>query len=60
MTAISIKAVSKRYRDGMLAVMRDGVLQQVGEPDELYNSPRNLFVPQTGERVGAERSPALV
>ena len=27
-----------------LAVMRDGVLQQVGTPDELYNRPRNLFV----------------
>jgi multiple sugar transport system ATP-binding protein len=27
-----------------LAVMRDGVLQQVGEPDELYNHPKNVFV----------------
>jgi multiple sugar transport system ATP-binding protein len=27
-----------------LAVMRDGVLQQVGAPDELYNHPRNVFV----------------
>jgi multiple sugar transport system ATP-binding protein len=27
-----------------LAVMRDGVLQQVGTPDELYNRPRNVFV----------------
>jgi multiple sugar transport system ATP-binding protein len=27
-----------------IAVMRDGVLQQVGEPDELYNRPRNVFV----------------
>jgi multiple sugar transport system ATP-binding protein len=27
-----------------LAVMRDGVLQQVGTPDELYNHPRNVFV----------------
>jgi multiple sugar transport system ATP-binding protein len=27
-----------------LAVMRDGVLQQVGTPDELYNHPRNIFV----------------
>jgi multiple sugar transport system ATP-binding protein len=27
-----------------LAVMRDGVLQQVGSPDELYNHPRNVFV----------------
>jgi multiple sugar transport system ATP-binding protein len=27
-----------------LAVMRDGVLQQVGSPDELYNRPCNVFV----------------
>ncbi|MDQ2895582.1 MAG: sn-glycerol-3-phosphate ABC transporter ATP-binding protein UgpC [Actinomycetota bacterium] len=27
-----------------LAVMRDGVLQQVGTPDDLYNRPRNIFV----------------
>jgi multiple sugar transport system ATP-binding protein len=27
-----------------LAVMRDGVLQQVGTPSELYERPRNLFV----------------
>jgi multiple sugar transport system ATP-binding protein len=27
-----------------LAVMRDGILQQVGTPDELYNSPCNVFV----------------
>jgi multiple sugar transport system ATP-binding protein len=27
-----------------LAVMRDGVLQQVGTPDELYTRPRNIFV----------------
>jgi multiple sugar transport system ATP-binding protein len=27
-----------------LAVMRDGVLLQVGTPDELYNRPRNVFV----------------
>src|SRR5438270_7990809 len=27
-----------------LAVMRDGVLQQVGTPDELYNHPINVFV----------------
>jgi multiple sugar transport system ATP-binding protein len=27
-----------------LAVMRDGVIQQVGTPDELYNHPRNVFV----------------
>jgi multiple sugar transport system ATP-binding protein len=27
-----------------LAVMRDGVLQQVGTPDELYNRPCNVFV----------------
>jgi multiple sugar transport system ATP-binding protein len=27
-----------------LAVMRDGVLQQVGGPDELYNHPKNVFV----------------
>jgi multiple sugar transport system ATP-binding protein len=27
-----------------LAVMRDGVLQQVGTPSELYDRPRNLFV----------------
>ncbi len=27
-----------------LVVMRDGVIQQVGTPDELYSRPRNLFV----------------
>ena len=27
-----------------LAVMRDGVLQQVGTPHELYERPPNLFV----------------
>jgi multiple sugar transport system ATP-binding protein len=27
-----------------VAVMRDGVLQQVGTPQELYGRPRNLFV----------------
>jgi multiple sugar transport system ATP-binding protein len=27
-----------------VAVMRSGVLQQVGTPQELYDSPRNLFV----------------
>jgi multiple sugar transport system ATP-binding protein len=27
-----------------VAVMRAGVLQQVGAPDDLYNRPRNLFV----------------
>jgi multiple sugar transport system ATP-binding protein len=27
-----------------LAVMRDGLLQQVGTPDDLYNRPRNVFV----------------
>jgi multiple sugar transport system ATP-binding protein len=27
-----------------VAVMRDGVLQQVGAPQELYGRPRNLFV----------------
>jgi multiple sugar transport system ATP-binding protein len=27
-----------------VAVMRSGVLQQVGPPSELYNRPRNLFV----------------
>jgi multiple sugar transport system ATP-binding protein len=27
-----------------LAVMRHGVMQQVGTPDELYNRPRNVFV----------------
>jgi multiple sugar transport system ATP-binding protein len=27
-----------------LAVMREGVLQQVGTPSELYDRPRNLFV----------------
>ncbi len=27
-----------------VAVMRDGVLQQVGTPEELYGRPRNLFV----------------
>src|ERR1035441_9949796 len=27
-----------------VAVLRDGVLQQVGTPDDLYNRPRNVFV----------------
>jgi multiple sugar transport system ATP-binding protein len=27
-----------------LVVMRDGLIQQVGPPEELYSSPRNLFV----------------
>ncbi|MCX8187825.1 MAG: ABC transporter ATP-binding protein [Nitrososphaeria archaeon] len=27
-----------------IAVMNQGILQQVGTPDELYNNPRNLFV----------------
>jgi multiple sugar transport system ATP-binding protein len=27
-----------------LAVMRDGILQQVGSPHDLYDSPRNIFV----------------
>ena len=27
-----------------IAVLREGVLQQVGPPEEIYNSPRNLFV----------------
>jgi multiple sugar transport system ATP-binding protein len=27
-----------------IAVMRAGILQQVGEPGELYNRPKNLFV----------------
>jgi multiple sugar transport system ATP-binding protein len=27
-----------------IAVMRDGILQQVGTPEELYTRPRNVFV----------------
>ena len=27
-----------------VAVMRTGVIQQVGTPEELYDQPRNLFV----------------
>ncbi|MGH6762222.1 MAG: ABC transporter ATP-binding protein [Phyllobacterium sp.] len=27
-----------------IAVLKDGVLQQVGTPDEIYNQPANLFV----------------
>jgi multiple sugar transport system ATP-binding protein len=27
-----------------IAVMRDGVLQQVGTPEDLYTNPRNIFV----------------
>jgi multiple sugar transport system ATP-binding protein len=27
-----------------IAVMRDGVLQQVGTPEQLYTNPRNMFV----------------
>src|ERR1700759_1538829 len=40
-THAQIEAMTLGYR---LAVMRDGVLQQVGTPDELYNHPRNVFV----------------
>ena len=29
-----------------IAIMNDGVLQQVGTPDEVYNHPANLFVAQ--------------
>ncbi|MBG1233891.1 ABC transporter ATP-binding protein [Aestuariivirga litoralis] len=29
-----------------VAIMNDGVLQQVGTPDEVYNHPANLFVAQ--------------
>jgi multiple sugar transport system ATP-binding protein len=36
-----------------VAIMRDGVLQQVAKPQELYDSPRNLFV---AEFIG---SPAM-
>ncbi len=27
-----------------VAVMRDGVIQQIGTPDEIYNNPANIFV----------------
>jgi len=27
-----------------VAVLRAGVIQQLGTPEELYNQPRNLFV----------------
>ena len=27
-----------------VAVMKDGLIQQLGTPDEIYNDPRNLFV----------------
>ena len=33
-----------------LAVMRDGVLQQVGTPAELYDRPRNVFVAGSSDR----------
>ena len=36
-----------------VAIMRDGLLQQVGKPQELYDRPRNLFV---AEFIG---SPAM-
>ncbi len=36
-----------------VAVMRSGVLQQVGAPAELYNNPKNLFV------AGCMGSPAM-
>jgi multiple sugar transport system ATP-binding protein len=36
-----------------VAILRDGVLQQVGQPQELYDRPRNLFV---AEFIG---SPAM-
>ncbi len=29
-----------------IAIMNDGILQQVGTPDEVYHSPANLFVAQ--------------
>ena len=28
----------------LIVVMRDGVLQQIGEPQQVYNDPKNLFV----------------
>jgi multiple sugar transport system ATP-binding protein len=48
-----------------LAVMRDGILQQVGAPGELYGAPRNLFVagfigsPPMNFMIGRVRDGAL-
>ena len=28
----------------MIVVMRDGVVQQIGKPQEVYDNPVNLFV----------------
>ncbi len=27
-----------------IVVMKDGVVQQIGKPQEVYDNPRNLFV----------------
>ena len=54
-----------------IAIMNDGILQQVGTPDEVYHHPANLFVAQfvgspvmniapaaiTAKGEGAERQP---
>ena len=36
-----IEAMSLAHR---VAVMRDGVIQQLGTPDDIYNDPANMFV----------------
>ena len=40
-----------------IAVMRKGVLQQVGEPQELYDRPANLFVGDVHRLAGDEPLP---
>ena len=37
-----------------VAVMRSGVLQQVGPPEELYDDPGNLFVAGLHRLAGDE------
>lgn len=43
----------------MIVVMKDGIVQQIGKPQEVYDSPENLFVakflgtpPSTSLRAG--------
>ena len=33
-----------------IAVMKLGVLQQIGSPEELYTRPTNVFVPASSAR----------
>ena len=42
-----VEAMTMGHR---IAVMRDGVLQQVGTPQRLYDDPTNLFVATSSAR----------